>query len=427
MLSRGRGHDDPGVHAGPLQYVIDQVWGQGVASGRIRAVARAEVPAGWEVREEYQVIPTASSPQLLVPRTRRAAVRSLADYAGLRSPRTRLIRRGLAAVAAARVPLSTTRLNVIAPIGAPLTTVAAVGLTVDEPDAVAAIGVRTGANAKPTLELRTPSGDPIGFVKLAWNAATDEALANEAQMIGDAQAAGTGAIRIPKVRESGFVDGRRFVMTEALPRSIRDVPARWDSLRRDEEWGPGTIVGRAPLSSLAQVRTTIAHAATMSDVTPPSLSEPLRAAASAVADADLIVTVADFSHGDFVPWNVGRDAGGNLWLFDWETAQRDAPAGLDTLHWFANTTGPRRDDSLAGRVAAAADRSEPVLRSLGHTPEGASAVSAWYAIALVLGEVRLAEAGQGWARSRHSPAALEALLVWAQERLTSSILERSRS
>ena len=38
-------------------------------------------------------------------------------------------------------------------------------------------------------------------------------------------------------------------------------------------------------------------------------------------------------HGDFTAWNIARDAAGTLWVWDWESCEPDAPAGLDALHW----------------------------------------------------------------------------------------------
>ena len=53
-------------------------------------------------------------------------------------------------------------------------------------------------------------------------------------------------------------------------------------------------------------------------------------------------------HGDFAPYNMGRVAGGRIFLFDWEMACRDGPELFDFLHWtlfvplLMKTTTPSR-------------------------------------------------------------------------------------
>ena len=41
-------------------------------------------------------------------------------------------------------------------------------------------------------------------------------------------------------------------------------------------------------------------------------------------------------HGDFTPWNTFVDDG-QLFVFDWEYAQRSCPPLLDKYHWFTQT------------------------------------------------------------------------------------------
>lgn len=401
-----------------LDYVVEQIWGPGVKRGETRASISTEVPAGWELREQYWAVPNARSAQLLVPCNRQAAVRTLGDYAQLRPLKKRLARHALTSLAAAGVPLSRDRLQILAPERAPETTVAQIARQVGAARAFATFGVRTAANAKPTLELRDPKGDAIGFVKLAWNPVTAEAVENEATAMTTMGGSSRSAILAPRVLADGLVDGRRFVMTEPLPRGIRHVPATYSSLRPSEALGPGAVQRWAPIGDSGQVQLVLQGLRTTTSTTPPALSERAYNLAARVAAASTKVPIANFWHGDFVWWNTGRDPRGQLWLFDWETAQADAPAGMDSLHWYTHTADAENPDSVVTRVEAALAHTQPLLRSLGHSAASTSILAAWYAVTLVANEVRLAEALGDWERVKHSPALLEQILAWGSAQLS---------
>lgn len=408
-----------------LGYVVEQIWGAGIARGHARAVLAGPPPPGWEVREEYWTIPSASSAQLLVPRDRRIAARALGDYARLRPAKTRAARQGLAAAARLGGPLGRNALRIIAPEAAPPTAVAEIASAVGAPEAFATFGVRTAANAKPTLELRDPSGEAIGFVKLAWNEITRGAIANEATGLREMGGASRPGILAPGVLAEGSIEGtdgeHPFVMIAPLPRGIRYVPADFASLSRDEALGPGSVRRLGAIAGTKQYRSCIVELSREPATAPRSLVDRVRALAARIAESTEPLPIANFWHGDFVWWNMGRDARGRLWLFDWETAQPDAAAGLDTLHWFAHAKDAENPLSLVARVEASAAHVEPMLRSLGHSPSSASTLAAWYAVTLVAGEIRLAESLGSWDRIKHPPAILEQLLTWG-----SGQLERSR-
>lgn len=407
----------PGTGSERLDFVIEQVWGPGIERGDVRAVLPGPVPDGWEVREDYWVVPNLGSAQLLVPRNRRIAARTLSDYAALRGAKTRLVRRLLAAGVTAGFPLSRSSVRIIAPAGAPKTTVPEIGSKIDQPDVVATFGVRTAANAKPTLELRTPAGDAVGFVKLAWNDITRQAIENEAVAMKLMSPEASGAIRAPRVLADGLVGGRQFVMTEPLPRGIRHVPGEYGSLSDPEALGPGTVTDRRAISQIEQVQRVSSRLRTANPFTPATLVERARTLAERVADVDANVPAANFWHGDFVSWNTGRGPDGRLWLFDWETAERDVPAGMDTLHWYTHTRDADNASSIVLRTENAVAYCTRLLRSLGHSETGVSALAAWYAVTLTANEIRLAESLQSWERVKHSPRVLEELLEWGSRHI----------
>lgn len=396
-----------------LGYAVEQIWGPGIDRGDARAALPGPIPVGWEVREEYWAIPRLTSAQLLVPRDARIAARTLADYARLRPLKTRLVRQGLAAAARTGVPLGRETLRIIAPRSGPRTAVAEIAASVGAPDALATFGVRTAANAKPTLELRDPSGEAVGFVKLAWNALTRIAIENESVGLRTMGSVSRRGILAPGVLADGAVDERPFVMIAPLPRGIRHVPAENASLSVAEALGPGTVQRFGAIADTRQFRSCLAdlHRETTTPAAA-GLARQARALAGRIAESPEIAPIANFWHGDFVWWNMGRDPQGRLWLFDWETAQPDAPAGLDTLHWFAHAKDAENPLSLVARVEASTTHVQRLLRALGHSPTSASILAAWYSVTLVAGEIRLAESLGSWDRIKHPAAVLEQLLTW---------------
>lgn len=412
---------DEGSHTGSerLDFAITQVWGAAIERGELRATLEPDPEPGWEIREEYWVIPSLPTARLLVPRPRVPARRSLTEFASLRDARTRAARRVLGSAVALGLPLSRHTLRIVARDGAPPTIVQAVGAEIGHPDAVAALGVYTSANAKPTLDLRTPEGEAIGFAKLAWNEVTTASLANEAAALGQLGTL-SGAIEVPRLIADGLVDGRQFLITQPLPRGIASVPMTWSSLSDEEARGPGVVTDRRPIADIPQVASVLGILEGKTALTPARLADRTRDLAGRVISTGVTVPVADVFHGDFSPWNTGRDRSGRLWLFDWETAQRDAPAGLDTIHWYAHSQGGLEAQSMPTRAAAGAARSDRVLRSLGHSRTSTSVLAAWYAVTLVASEIRFAEALQGWERVKHSPAILERVLDWGQRSLNAA-------
>lgn len=400
-----------------LAFVVDQIWGPSISRGEARAITAGPLPTGWETRERYWAVPNARSAELLVPCDRRIAARTLGDYAGLRRPRSRAARRILTATISAGIPLSSDTLRVITPVGAPPTTVAEIGRRVGAEDSYATFGVRTAANAKPTLELREPAGDAIGFVKLAWNSVTTTAIANEAASMKTAAAESRPEIRVPRVLVDGIVDNRPFVMIEPLPRGIRHVPADFSAISEPEALGPGSVHRLGHMASANQAQSVFETFHVTTSITPQALASRAEDLARRIVSLDVAIPIANFWHGDFVRWNTGRDRQGNLWLFDWETAQSDAPAGMDTLHWYAHTKDPKNPNSVVPRVADALARSRHLLRSLGHSATSVPALAAWYATTLVSNEIRLAESLQSWDRIKHPPAVLEELLAWGAKQI----------
>jgi hypothetical protein len=126
-----------------------------------------------------------------------------------------------------------------------------------------------------------------------------------------------------------------------------------------------------------------------------------------------LLPVTDTWHGDLTPWNCGRDGDGRLWIWDWEDADRDALAGLDSLHWCiasARVTGGSTGliDLDAGLRAAT-----PHLTALGIPPQHRGTVAGAYVLGVLDRACTLARTAGSWDDALVQPAGLLDLLSQA--------------
>ncbi|WP_143733705.1 hypothetical protein [Microbacterium sp. RU33B] len=313
-----------------------------------------------------------------------------------------------------RIPLS----NDVVTVSSTVSTgdiIQAVGASVGHAKVRASLGVRSAANAKPTLELRSTCGDILGFAKLGWNGITIPSIDNEARALRELAPYAVTPFRAAGVIAEGTVQDRRFVVTEPMPIRVRDVPPRAHSLSASEARGPAPLVGMHPWSALAQVTSVVSTVFDDDQTTPPALAVEVRRVVDRILDQAPVLPAAGFWHGDFVCWNLARDGDGALWLFDWETAEEDVPAGMDTMHWYSNAQGPVDPKRTRERVAAAFETAKPVLRSMGYSSRTMRYLGAWYSVTLVARAIRLARALEGWERVALKPDTLAELLTWANQ------------
>jgi len=405
---------DSAVLAGPLNHLVEQLWSPLVTTGSLRiTVGDTPLPEGWRVAEEYYVLPSVSRATMLIPAGPRAAtIGSLLNYRGLRRPLPNLQRSVLGNLVRTGVPLPFPRLRVAVPaIGAepeelPL---AAFAARLEQPQAYAAIGVRTGANRKATLQLVDGAGAPIGFAKVAWDRASAEGIRRETAAL--AEASSSGPARRPRLLASGEHVGWPFLISEPLPADARGVRAEVPPPTPAEMIALTPVSRRAEVSATGQFRDLRMRLASLPDG---DMVGPVRAAACRLLDAvaqchdNLLVTTR--CHGDLTPWNSARDRDGRLWCWDWESSEADAVAGLDALHWHVTvqTEGGRALDGSVLRTAL--DRSSPLLVAAGVPRRAWGQVAAVYCATLAERACDLASGAGGWEKDWVLPEQLLDLL-----------------
>ena len=215
----------------PLADLTRQLWFAVDPSIQFRLrPLRSAGQSGEVVLERYWLLPTPGRARLLLPAAnRRVTAGSANNYRRLRSPRERTARATIGAIARSGSPIGLQLLHLEAPAANAAASrtlpTSAIAAALGRTEVYAAVGIRTGANAKATLQLVDASGTPVGYAKLGWNPTTDEYVSTEAAALA-AVSIGNATARAPGVLASFEYAGHPVVVTEPLPFDVRSVEGR---------------------------------------------------------------------------------------------------------------------------------------------------------------------------------------------------------
>jgi hypothetical protein len=336
-MIRSRVRPPPGRHFGDLQWLIDVLWQEPDVQARVVHGA-SETSGSTAV---WAVVPNASRPRFLVPLAgRRAAIASLTTYNRLRPLRIRAgrsvvagaLRMGLGGmVARDRVEVTTGSPNQDPnPLGRVLRR------TFNRDDLTVAVGVGgAGPNRKPTLQVFSRTGEPIGFAKLGWSPATRRAVRNEAEALARWNAHVPSTFAVPALVGRGQEVGLEFSLTAPLPKAVRrrrpKAPAPPATITHEVASLDGlTVEALGATEYWLGVRARAESSASGLD---PSDGRGLRVAVRRLEDrsADEPMLLGAW-HGDWSPWNMAS-LRGSLFVFDWEHWGTGVPLGFDLLHF----------------------------------------------------------------------------------------------
>ncbi len=378
--------------------------------------AAGELPAGFNLAEQFAVLPSGTGRSFLISLADRTGASSaLTSYNALRSPRRRLARSviGLGLRTGLAQPLLSTKIDVGTTAGA-----APDQLTADvlsehlrelfgRGPVIMAIGGGSGPYRKPVLQVFGTDGKPLGYVKVGWNDWSREAVRREAAALRACAARPMG-LGVPALLHHGTWGGLELLVTAPLPAGVRRqrmgsrLPAA-DLLREISEMS-------APHAG--ELRTSPWWAGLRTRVMAGVADSAARARLSQVADrieGSRGLATLDFGtwHGDLVPWNLAR-LGARLYAWDWESSAPDAPVGFDALHFHFQVAFVGRRRSLEEAVTLAYRKARPALRALGVTADNHRLVATLHLLELAVRHEE-ARSSAGGGDDRFYPAVMRVL------------------
>ncbi|RAY14322.1 hypothetical protein DPM19_15230 [Actinomadura craniellae] len=348
-------------------------------------------PRSGQVTAEFILVPGARQPRILVPgHARRAAATAVRGYgensSGVAALRTRvlagLLRSGLGPL------VLRDRVHVTVPEGGPA-----------EPDGIdrylrsvlgdvlVGLYVRPArrANRKPVLQVLTPAGEMVGFVKVGVDPLTRRLVRAERDALTALGAAPLRTVRPPEVLHHGEWRGLEVLVSSALP--------VWEPRRPMSEERLGTVL-REIATAAGEHRAPLAGSAYWADLNKRLAglddgpeTTALRAAADAIgAHAGGEELRFGAWHGDFSPWNLANLADG-VPVWDWERFATGVPLGFDAFHYHlqsrvAGLPAEGIHERARGMAAGCAERAGELLAPFGTAAEPARRTALLYFLEL---------------------------------------------
>lgn len=180
---------------------------------------------------------------------------------------------------------------------------------------------------------------------------------------------------------------------------------------------PQVLAGPAPLVRWGAARTT-GQVVRMADSLRAGVADPrVRSVAEPALDLLTRVTatstplpVVSLAHGDLTPWNAALDGSGTWWIWDWETAEPDAVAGVDALQWWWGVQRLEGMGSEPHRLRECLRRVAPALMALGLCHADHPLLGALFAVSDVERACAHARLVGGWKGAFAGPSELRDIL-----------------
>jgi hypothetical protein len=332
---------------------------------------------------EFLVVPSERRVVLLLPRRpRRATAGALRAYKASATPRNRsqlyafslAARTGLAEVLPERIRIEPATPAGPAGVG-PADLIGYLRQALGEDILVSLYVGPARANRKPILQVLTPGGEIIAFVKVGISPLTRALVHAEAESLAFLQAAPLAHVQAPRLISHGQWRGHEVLVQQAFsgsgrPRNLAELSGAMAEVAALRGVTTGLVAGsqywrdlRSRLEKLSQR----------------GIATGLLRALAGIKPAARATSVAFGSwHGDWTPWNM-TVAQGRVLAWDWERFATGVPIGYDAVHY-------RLQDAIRGGTAAEA-AAETVLRTapatlapLGVDPPAARLVAMLYLV-----------------------------------------------
>ncbi len=193
-----------------------------------------------------------------------------------------------------------------------------------------------GPHRKPVVQILADNGRVIGYAKVGANAETNDLVRNEAATL----------LRLNDLKDLPFAVPRLIAANESGDNFLC-VQSAEEGLSRTvpNSFGKEFFAALIGLSRIDFKRTSLGASRFWADLNRKieRVRHPYYRQIFERGSFWLLTHYAaqplgfHASHGDFAPWNA-RLLGDRLYLFDWEYADRERPAGWDLFHFFIQTS-----------------------------------------------------------------------------------------
>ena len=160
------------------------------------------------------------------------------------------------------------------------------------------------------------NGRPCAVVKVmvSRDAYASERIEAESNAIQDPRVSGL----VPRHRESGVVEGHHYLVTEFVS-------------------GPSILPRRGIHAAVVALGFQKRNSETVEIQEHPWVQRALQRVPWLRKERLVGRFAVTRTHGDFAPWNILKQRGGDLALIDWEFSESDGVAGLDLAHYLLAT------------------------------------------------------------------------------------------
>lgn len=409
----------------PLEHLTEQLWAPAFVDGNARVTTNWSKDPTWQDVERYWMVPTRSRASLLLP-LGPPTVRSSAatNYRRLRTPSVNAARSALGLLGALQLPMGAAcaRIQIRAshPEAARQLPLAYLESALDAVPLFASMGVRTGANRKATLSLQDAAGRPAGYAKFGWNTITDDFVATESEML-HRLAGGSSLARVPKALATCDYFGHPVLVTEPLPLEAIGTRLEAPPPSSQEFYALSPIYRSGPPMETAAARATLSRLADHAQrASTREVAESALALARLTEEQSAALPIGKWWHGDLSSWNAARDSTGTLWVWDWETAEDDALAGLDPFHWVFSEHRRRADCPGHIELSSVIDKVAPHLVAAGIPRNEFPTIAAVYIVTIAERAATLVNQPGGWSASWIQVADLLTLIAQARNLLESA-------
>jgi hypothetical protein len=187
-----------------------------------------------------------------------------------------------------------------------------------------------GRFRKLAIQVMRPDGEILGYVKLPMSEEAIDRVQQEAAVLERLSGFATLRAQIPRVLHAGKWGDSYILFQSAGPLTAapiefgpvyQDFLKKLSSVEMVEKPGLAVVDAVGARWRKAEVK----------------LDSPWRALGGAALvranhQLERATVLCGITHGDFAPWN-SRVSNGQLYVFDWELAQWQAPTGWDTFHF----------------------------------------------------------------------------------------------